>query len=154
MQKRSFHHNREATWNVRLCRQPTGTGVWATTLAYGADAASEAIPGDVVDLVTHALLLETNFSIRERHTWFGRIEVVDKPGHDLHVHEAPATVFGVGKIQAGYVRYFDAWRGIVPGIGGTASVSIVPSALAPRYSGRVAPGFGMFVTVRPARHRT
>ena len=124
----------------------------ATTLAYGVNANAEAIPGGIVDLVTHAALIESNLTIRERHTLFGRFEVVGKPGHDLHVHEDPARVFLVGKLQAGYVRYFQPWKGIAPGIGGTASVSVVPDALAPRYSGRLAPGFGVFFTVRPSRH--
>lgn len=125
---------------------------WATTLAYGVNSGHEVIPGDEVDLVTHAVLLESSLTFRERHTWFGRVEVVGKAGHDLHIHEAPATVFTVGKLQGGYVRYFSAWKGLVPGIGGTASASIVPSALVPHYSGRVSPGFGVFFTVRPARH--
>jgi hypothetical protein len=68
------------------------------------------------------------------------------------VHEAPVTVFGVAKLQAGYVRHFNAWSNVVSGIGATASLSIVPGSLAPRYSGRVAPGLGVFVTVRPSRH--
>jgi hypothetical protein len=130
----------------------TGRGIWATTLAYSVNAADEVIPGDVVHLVTHAGLLESNFTIGDRHAWFGRLEVVGKPGHELHVHEAPATVFGVGKVQAGYVRYLNSWKGVVAGVGGTISVSIVPPALAPRYSGRLAPGFGAFLTLRPARH--
>jgi hypothetical protein len=82
---------------------------------------------------------------------FGRIEAVGKPGHDLHPLGAPATVFVVGKVQAGYVRYFNPWNGVVPGVGGTISLSIVPPALAPRYSGRLAPGFGAFLTLRSAR---
>jgi hypothetical protein len=61
-------------------------------------------------------------------------------------------VFVVGKIQAGYVRYLKLWKSIAPGIGGTASVSIVPDGLASRYSGRLAPGFGVFFTLRPSRH--
>jgi hypothetical protein len=130
----------------------TGTRLWATTLAYGVNAGREAIPGGVVDLVTHAALLESSFTMRERHTWFGRLEVVGKPGHDLHAHEAPVTVFVVAKVQAGYVRHFNAWKGVVPGIGGTISVSIVPPGLAARYSGRLAPGFGAFVSLRPAPH--
>jgi hypothetical protein len=130
----------------------TATDTWATTLAYGVNAGREVTSADVVDLVTHAVLLESTFSIREQHTWFGRVEVVGKPGHDLHVHEAPVKVFGVGKVQGGYVWSFNAWRGIVSGIGATAAVSIVPSALASRYSGRLAPGFGVFVTIRPSRH--
>jgi len=131
----------------------TATTVWATTVAYGLDAGREVTPVGAVDLITHAALLESNLTLRERHTWFARIEVVGKPGEDLHVHEAPAEVFVVGKVEGGYVRYSRGWKGIVAGIGGTASANIVPAALAPRYSGRVAPGFGVFVTVRPARHQ-
>jgi hypothetical protein len=131
----------------------TGERTWATTLAYGVNAGRELNPGVAfVDLVTHAGLLETQLTLRERHTWFGRAEVVGKPGHDLHVHEAPVSVFTVGKLQAGYVRSLNAWKGIVAGVGATASVSLVPDALASRYAGNAAPGFGVFVTVRPSRH--
>ena len=70
----------------------------------GRECQSRGDPGrQSVYLVTHAVLLESSFSPDERHTWFGRAEVVGKPGHDLHVHEAPATVFTVGKLQGGYV---------------------------------------------------
>jgi hypothetical protein len=133
-------------------RAVSGSGVWATTVAYGMNASQEAIPGETVDLVTHAVVVESSVSLSERHNWFGRIEAVGKPGHDLHAHEAPAEVFVVAKLQAGYVRYFNAWKGVVPGVGGSASLSIVPTALAPRYPGRVSPALGVFVTLRPARH--
>ena len=116
------------------------------------NAGREVIPDDVVDLVTHAFLVESSFTLRERHTWFGRVEAAGKPGEDLHVHEAPATVFGVAKVQAGYALTLWTGRGIVAGIGGTASISIVPSALTSRYPGRIAPGFGVFFNVRPSRH--
>jgi hypothetical protein len=131
----------------------TTTRTWATTVAYGMNAGGEVIPGDTVHLVTHAMLIESALTMRDRHTWFGRIEVVGKPGHDLHVHETPDDVFGVGKVQVGYMWSFPAHRGVVSSVGGTASMSIVPPALAPRYSGRVAPGFGIFLSIRPARHQ-
>jgi hypothetical protein len=133
-------------------RALSNDGIWATTVAYGLNAEVEVIPGDEVDLVTHAFLAESNLLLRERDSVFGRIEVVGKPGHDLHIHEAPATIFTVAKLAAGYVRYFSPWKRLVPGVGGTASLNIVPEALAPRYSGRVSPGFGLFFNVRPSRH--
>jgi hypothetical protein len=133
-------------------RRAFSDGLWATTFAWGVNAGVEVIPGEEVDLVTHAFLVESNLTLREQHAWFGRIEAVGKPGHDLHVHEAPADVFTVAKVQAGYSRYFRAWKGIVPGVGGTASLNIVPEYLSPHYSGRVSPGFGVFFTIRPARH--
>ena len=130
----------------------TGAAIWATTLAYGMNAGPEVIPGDVVHLTTHAGLLESTLVMSDRHTWFGRAELVGKPGHDLHMHATPATIFPIGKVQAGYVRSFLTGSGIVLGVGGTASVSIVPPALVPRYPRRANPGFGVFASVRPARH--
>jgi hypothetical protein len=127
-------------------------GVWATTIAYGVNSGPEVYPGGVADLVTHALLVESSYLRRERHYWFGRFEIVGKPGHDLHIHEAPATIFTLTKAQAGYTFDFKPWKGIVAGVGAEASLSFVPSAFATRYEGRVAPGFGVFVNVRPLSH--
>jgi hypothetical protein len=128
------------------------SAAFATMLAYGVNAGPEEGPGDLVDLATHALLLETSITVRERQTWFGRFEVVGKAGHDLHIHESPAAVFTVAKLQGGYVRVLRASTNVVSEIGGTVSISVVPSALASRYSGRVAPGFGVFLRLRPPRH--
>ena len=130
----------------------TGAAVWATTLAYGMNAGPEVIPGDVVDLTTHAGLIESSLSLGDRHTWFGRAELVGKPGHDLHMHATPATIYTIGKIQAGYTRSLQPWNGLVLGVGGTGSVSLVPTALVPRYPRRANPGFGIFASLRPARH--
>jgi hypothetical protein len=126
--------------------------LWATTLAYGANSAREFIPGGVLDATTHAGLLESSVTLSDRHTWFGRAELVGKPAHDLHAHEYASLIFTIGKLQGGYVRHLRAWKGIVPGIGATVSASLLPPALAPRYNGRVAPGFGVFLSVRPSRH--
>jgi hypothetical protein len=136
-----------ATYHRRLDQ-----GLSATTVAYGVNSGVEVIPGAHVDLVTHAFLLESSLNISDRHTWFARAEIVGKPGEDLHVHEDPARVFVVGKLQAGYERAFKGWRGLVPGVGGSASVIIVPSELESRYSGRFSPGYVVFVSLRPRSH--
>jgi hypothetical protein len=133
-------------------RMASADRTWAAMLAYGVNSGREVIPGDVVRLVTHAVLLEGSLTLRERHTWFGRAEAVGKPGHDLHVHEEPARVFPVAKMEAGYTRHFTAWKGLVPGVGGVVSINVVPDALAPRYSGHVAVGLGAFFVVRPRQH--
>jgi hypothetical protein len=92
-------------------------------------------------------------TIRDRHTWFGRAEIVEKPAEDLHVHESPTRIFTVAKLQGGYVRYFKRSENMMAGIGGTISGAFVPAELASRYFGRVAPGFGVFLLVHPAGHR-
>ena len=126
-------------------------GLWATTVAYGVNSERSIIPGGLIDQTTHATLAETSLTVAQNNTWFGRFEVVGKPAHDLHAHEFINEVFTVGKLQAGYVRNLGPWKGLSPGVGASVTASIVPSLLAPRYGGRIAPGFGLFATIRPKR---
>lgn len=112
----------------------------------------EEVPGGSLDARTHAILLESSVAVGVRDTWFGRAELVEKPAHDLHAHEYEDRVFTVGKLQLGYLRQLGGWGQLTPGIGGTVSLSVVPSELAPRYSGRVAPGFAVFLSLLPSRH--
>jgi hypothetical protein len=118
-------------------------GIWASTLAWGRNAES----GES----TNVLLVETSITLHERDSWFGRFEIGAKPAEDLDVHGADST-FTVAKIQAGYTRYLEAWRGLKPGFGGSVSAGFVPDSLESIYGGRVNSGFGVFVTLRPARH--
>lgn len=138
-----------ATYHRRLGER----GLWATTLAYGVNSEMAIIPGGVLDEVTHAVLLESSATRADRHTWFGRLEIVGKAAHDLHAHEYITSIFTVGKLEAGYVRHLRAWKGLLPGLGGVFMASAVPALLAPRYGGRIAPGFGLFVTIRPLQHQ-
>lgn len=133
-------------------RALAGNQLWVTTLAFGLNAGREVIPGGSFHAVTRAALLESQLSIAGRHAWFGRAEVVEKPAHDLHAHEYATSIFAVGRVQAGYVRDWRAWKGLAAGIGATLSANLVPPELAPRYNGRVALGFGVFLMVRPAHH--
>ena len=130
----------------------TSGSSWATTIAYGVNVGKEIVVGEAYDTTTHAGLVESAYTSNDRHTWFGRAEIVGKPAHDLHAHEFLDAIFTVGKLEIGYTRQLAARRGMAPGFGAMFSANAVPAALAPRYSGRVAPGFGFFVTLRPARH--
>jgi hypothetical protein len=119
------------------------SALWASTIAWGVN--------DEPLHTTHALLVESTLSSRDRHVGFMRFEVVGKPAHDLHVHESTEN-FTVGKIQLGYAYYLRPARGVQLGMGGSVAGSFVPEALAPRYGGRVAPGVAVFLTIRPAAH--
>ena len=124
--------------------QPLGaSGIWASTLAWGRNEEEGA--------ASHALLLETNVTLADRDTWFGRFEVGGKPAHDLDIHGTDET-FTVSKLQAGYVRYFTGSGPLAPGLGVSGSASFVPSALEPVYGDRVNLGLGIFLTIRPGRH--
>ena len=113
--------------------------IWASTIGWGRNAEAGAS-------ATHAFLAETNVTIREQDTWFGRFELAGKSGHDLAI-EAD-EVFTLAKLQAGYTRYFAAWHGWKPGVGSTVSAGVTPSSLKPVYGGRVNGGVGMFLTLR------
>jgi hypothetical protein len=100
---------------------------------------------------THALLVEGSITLDERDVWFARMETAGKAAHDLDVHGTD-EVFTVGKLQAGYTRYFRNVRGLAPGVGASVSAGFVPRSLIPVYGGRASFGFGVFFTVRPAAH--
>jgi hypothetical protein len=122
----------------RIFRQGS---IWATTVGWGRNQE----PGSDA---TNALLAETNLTVDERDTWFGRFESSGKSGHDLAI-ESP-DIFAVAKLQGGYTRYFDGWRGLKPGIGTGLSAGFVPDSLKSLYGSRVNVGVAVFVTIRPA----
>ena len=119
------------------------SGFLATTVGWGINRE--------LDVTTGAFTAEAAATADGMNTWFARFEVAEKSGHDLHITES-AGIFTVSRIQGGFVKYLNARAGLQPGFGGTVSWSIVPEPLAPRYGGRVAPGFGLFLTLRPVAH--
>ncbi|MEZ5418100.1 MAG: hypothetical protein R2708_12245 [Vicinamibacterales bacterium] len=158
---------REATTDFPLPSQPPVTratasamyhvpvganGLWATTLAFGSTHARESVSGGILDATSVGALLESSLTAGDGHTVFGRAEMGRLPAHHLHAHEYSRSLFVLGKVQAGYVRHLPATGGLVPGIGGSVALSLLPPELAPRYFGRVAPSVAVFFSLRPARH--
>lgn len=128
-----------------MYHRPKGDdSIWATTIGWGRN--EESGHG------SNALLIETNVTLHERDTWFGRLEAVGKTAHDLAVSESDHA-FTVAKLQGGYTRYFGARAGFKPGVGAALSAGFVPKPLEPAYGSRVNAGFGVFVTLRPAAMR-
>ena len=129
------------------------SGIWATTAAIGTSHARERVALGVLDATSAAALLESSVTLAGRHTVFGRAEIGGMPAHHLHAHEFSLQLATIGKMQVGYVRHFRALKGMQPGAGAAASLSFLPTVLAPRYSGRTAPSFGLFFSLQAARHR-
>jgi hypothetical protein len=118
--------------------------IWASTIGWGRNAESG---GDA----TNAVLFESSVTVRNRDAWYGRFEWAEKSGHDLAVPDH--GIFDVTKLQGGYTRYLTSWKGLTPGVGGAFSLGIVPGSLQPIYGNRVNPGFGVYITLRPAPHQ-
>jgi hypothetical protein len=117
--------------------------IWASTVGWGRNLERGASG-------TNALLAETNLTLHERDTWFGRLEVSGKSSHDLGVDTL--DWFTVAKLQGGYTRYFGSWHGLKPGVGATVSTGVVPEALWAVYGSRFNSGLGVFLTMRAAEH--
>ncbi len=64
------------------------TGLWATTVAFGATHAREAVSGGILDATSVGALLESSLTVADRHTLFSRAEVGRMPAHHLHAHES------------------------------------------------------------------
>jgi hypothetical protein len=99
---------------------------WQTTLAWGRNIND---PGESSD----AGLLESVFTLDEKHTLFGRGEIMKKeelfPSGDPQEHEQ----FTIGKLALGYIYDFTKFHGIKLGIGGMAGIHFVPSSLESSY---------------------
>lgn len=131
------------TASVTYHRQFRADSIWATTAAWGRNTEG--------DESSNAFLIETNITFEERHSWFGRFEAGGKSAHDLDIPGAD-EVFTVAKLQAGYTRYLNAWRGLRPGLGAGGSLGFVPARLEPIYGNRVNVGIAVFLTLRPDAH--
>jgi hypothetical protein len=82
---------------------------------------------------------------------FGRFEFNQKSGEDLALPPALSrTIANLSKLQGGYVYQFSQVGSLVPGIGASIDVSVVPDALAPFYGGTRSAGAAIFLSLRPA----
>ena len=107
--------------------RPLAEDNWQTTLAWGLN--NNSSPGHA----THALLLESAYSLHDTHTFFGRAEYVGKD----ELFEAPSPlagqVFNVGKLSAGYVYDIPVAEHVKIGLGGVGSVYALPDRITSAY---------------------
>ncbi len=119
-------------------RPLAGTGIWATTMAWGRNSEPEEWP-------TQAFLFETSTTMSERHIVFGRAELNQKKGSDLALPTLAAAISELGKVQTGYTYEFPKLGPIVPAIGGSVWVSVVPDRVASFYGGTRSPGVAIYL---------
>jgi len=116
-------------------------GFWATTLGYGNNN-SHGVNSD-------SYLVETELNLKDRNTFFGRYEFVNKLGEELDL--APMDKkFGIGQFTLGYVRDLTPNRSYQTGVGAAVTFNMVPSSLNSTY-GDAPMGFWLFLRIRPAK---
>ncbi len=104
---------------------------------------------------TNSFLFESDYTFG-KNSVFGRVERVQKDGHELVLpDEDPAHdgVFWVGAYSLGYVRDIVKDKGMDVGLGGMFTVNSNPPALSPYYGGTTHGGWQLFVRFRPSKMR-
>jgi hypothetical protein len=137
-----------ATASLSYVRTDESERTWAATFAWGTNIEA--------DQTTHAFIAEGNLMLQEKNAVFARAEINGKTGHDLVLSSSPtsplqAEVFTLGKLAVGYSHSFGPVLGFTPGIGASASLSLMPTGLQPYYGTTTAPGFAVIMSLRPPR---
>ena len=124
-------------------------GQWATTILWGGNLHSDQ-PG-----VSTSVLAETEVIFDAKNTAFARAEFVQKPDDDLGLTDPPFNFaagrsFDVGAFTLGYVRELLQGRGATFGLGGAATLNVVPASLSDAYGSRTPLGVTLFLRIRAA----
>lgn len=93
---------------------------------------------------THSFLIEGNYAIDEHHTVFGRLEYVQKTGHDLELAGLEDERFGIGSLSLGYLYNFSKCGPVLPGVGLRLSANLVGDRLEDEYGSRLSYGVMIF----------
>ncbi len=128
------------SWNHRLADDVSDVAI---TAAFGRNNPSSG-PS------TNAGLVEGTLMWNDEHTFFTRIEVLEKSGADLALSPAVAdNTYGMAGFSVGYVYDFHQLGAIVPGLGFVGTMDVVGSSLQPTYDICTPYGGMVFLRVRP-----
>ncbi len=138
--------------DIRILRRTTASIIynknfserknWASSFVWGQNYAN----GER----TNSFLFESNYRMG-RSGVFGRVERVQKSGHDL-VLDPPDEhhIFWLGAYSLGYIYDVIRGKGLDVGLGAQATFNQNPAALVPYYGGTTHRGFQFFIRLRPS----
>jgi len=114
---------------------------WQTTLAWGRNMAD---PGNDTD----AFVLESVVNFDHTHTFFARLENVEKDELFEESEAQHGEIFNVTKGSIGYIYDFPEWHKMRWGIGGLGSVHFLPDSLEEAYGSDTPASFMVFARVK------
>jgi plastocyanin len=139
--------------DVHILRRTTASAIYNKNFSEQKNWASSFIWGQnyANGERTNAFLFESDLNFY-RHNIFGRLERVQKSGHELALDPADEHgVFWVGAYSLGYVYDVVQGKGIDVGLGSQVTFNQNPSRLGPYYGGTSHQGFQFFVRFRPSK---
>lgn len=136
--------NQHRTTASLIYNKPLGRDTnWSNAFVWGQNRASGGHK-------TQSFLFESNFQ-RGRDTVYGRIERVEKPGHELVLDEIDhETEFPIKAFTVGYIRDLAHGKGVDVGLGGQFTIYDVPDGLDRYYGDDIPFTFQVFLRVRPS----
>jgi hypothetical protein len=129
-----------------LFHRSRGTREWSAAAIYGANHHSDRSGFE------HSVVVESTLRFRERASLFGRITFVQKSAADLVLSGLPLNkIFNLTSLTLGAERDLLRRGGLTLGLGGRASVSVLPADLEAAYGSRLAKGVALYLRLQPAR---
>ncbi|MBA2621000.1 MAG: hypothetical protein H0U87_07355 [Acidobacteria bacterium] len=138
---------------LKIRRRTTASAIYNKNLTNDRNWANTFVWGQNNDdgEFTNAFLFESNYQF-QKNSIFGRVERVQKSGHELVLdHAREHEIFNVGLYSLGYVRDLIKDKGIDVGLGAQATFYTNPSTLNQIYGGNKHGGFQLFLRFRPSR---
>jgi hypothetical protein len=150
-----YVHSPEATEPDVSLHRVTASGAYTAPVFSEGTVALTALWGRNIESghASDSALVEGTLSLDGRNVPFVRLEYVHKLGHDLVVPGDPDAKYGVLQAQLGYVHRFTG-RPIVPFIGATMDIGVVPASLEALYGTRTPVGAFVFIGLQPATMST
>jgi len=116
---------------------------WANSFVWGQNYSNSQY--------SNSFLFESNYDFY-KNAVFGRIERVQKSGHDLVLNRADEDkLFWLGSYSFGYVRDLVKNKGIDIGLGGMMTINSNPASLTAHYGGTIHAGWQAFLRFRPSK---
>ena len=133
----------------------TASGSFSAPILAQGNFAVTAIWGRNIESghASDSVLAEATLDLDGSNVPFGRLEYVQKLGHDLVVPGDPEAKYGVLQGQFGYVHRFTGGP-VVPFIGATVDIGVVPAGFETLYGTRTPVGAFFFVGLQPAKMPT
>jgi hypothetical protein len=139
--------------DVHILRRTTASAIYNKIFDEGHNFAGTVVWGQnyTNGNATNSFLFEANYDFF-KNAVFGRVETVQKSGHELVLdHALEDEVFDVSKFSVGYIRDIVRGKGIDVGLGGTFTANFNPQSLTTYYGGTTHGGWQIFMRFRPSK---
>ncbi len=141
--------------DLKVLRRTTASAIYNKTFSADKNWANSFVWGQNYGNGerSNAFLFESNYQF-QKNSIFGRMEVVEKSGHELALDEIDEhNLYNVGAYSLGYVREIYQDKNLNVGLGAQFTINANPASLDSYYGGTTHGGWQIFMRFRPSAIR-